>query len=421
MRLEVLTDAAESGTTVHVLCRLSADAAPTAARPPINLALVIDRSSSMRGPRLAQAVRAANEVVDRLDQRDRLTVIVFDGTARLVFGPDPVAPGARDRLVRSLASLDTGVGTNLAAAIKMGGDKLRSGFVRGGPARLILLTDGQPSVGVTDPERLAELVAAEARGGITVTTMGVGDGFEDALLADLAERGRGGFYYLAGAADIPAAFGCELTGLFALAATEVALKLVPDEQVTSVDLLHRLPCQPTSDGLVVEIGDVAAGAPRQVLFRLTRDPSAPGRHLATLRLTHRGPDGKPGDSGAAIVGVDLPRLPLGPEAADVAIERLRLAVACAVDLAWARRASGDRDHALSELAQVKQQVNAAREQLGAAGPALDQLLVDLAAAENAVVRSAAERESIRRRMRERSQITLLGHSHLARLPLDDES
>ena len=421
MRLEVLVNAAESGATVHLLCRLIADAVPAAARPPVNLALVIDRSSSMRGPRLAQAVHAATRVVDRLDPRDRLTVIAFDGAARLVFGPDPVDAGARDRLVRSLAALETGVGTNLAAAIKMGADKLRAGFVRGGSARLILLTDGQPSVGLTDPARLADLVAAETRGGITVTTMGVGDGFEDALLANLAERGRGGFYYLAGAADIPAAFGVELAGLFALAATDVELKLVPDQQVTAVDLLHRLPCHPTADGLVVEIGDVAAGAPRQVLFRLSRDPASAGRHLATLRLSHRGPDGRAGDDGAAIVGVELPRLPLGPEAAEVTIERLRLTVACAVDLAWARRASGDRDHAVSELAAVKQQVIAAREQLGTAGPALDQLLDDVAAAENAVARSAAERESIRRRLRERSQITLLGQSHLARLPPGDDS
>jgi Ca-activated chloride channel homolog len=418
MRLDVLTEVTDGGSTVHLLARLTTEAAPAGERPPVNLALVIDRSSSMRGPRLAQAIRAARLVVDRLAARDRLTVIVFDAGARLVFGPDGVTEGAREKLLRALADLETGVGTNLAAGIKLGADKIRAGYVRGGLPRLILLTDGQPSVGVTDPERLSAIAAVEGQSGVPITAMGIGEGFEEELLADMARRAGGGFYYLAGPADIPAAFGRELTGLFAIAATHTELKLVPHEPITAVDLLHRLPSRPVDDGLVVEVGEVAAGEPRLVLFRLARDPRPDSRHLATLRLSYRTADGKPGD--AAITGVELPRLPLGEAARTVQVERLRLACAAAVDLAWARRAAGDREHAVAELDEVRRQVAAARSAGGAGSDDLDALLADLTDAENAVRSSAAEREKIRRRLKERNQVTLLGHSTLVRAPFDEE-
>lgn len=418
MRLDALTEVTDGGSTVHLLARLSAEAADAGERPPVNLTLVIDRSSSMRGPRLAQAVRAASLVVDRLESRDRLTVVVFDASARVVFGPDSLGEAGRDKLKRALAGLETGVGTNLAAGIKLGADKIRSGYVRGALSRLILLTDGQPSVGITDPERLSALAAVEGASGVPITCMGIGDGFEEELLADMARRAGGGFYYLAGPADIPAAFGRELAGLFAIAAIGAELKLVPDEPVTSVDLLHRLPSRPVEDGLVVNVGEVAAGEPRLVLFRLARDARAESRHLATLRLSYRTPDGKPGDG--AISGVELPRLPVSEAARTVLVERLRLACAAAVDLAWARRAAGDREAAMAGVEEVRRQVAAARTAAGAGVDDLDAMLRDLGEAEGAVRASAAEREKIRRRLKERNQVTLLGHSTLVRAPFDDD-
>jgi len=418
MRLDVLTEVTDGGSTVHLLARVSAEVPAPGGRPPVNLALVIDRSSSMRGPRLAQAVRAASLVVERLEPRDRLTVVAFDAGARVVFGPDGPSDASKEKLQRALAGLETGVGTNLAAGIKLGADKIRSGYVRGALSRLILLTDGQPSVGITDTDRLSALAAVEGGSGAPITCMGIGDGFEEELLADMARRSGGGFYYLASPADIPAAFGRELAGLFAIAAIGAELKLVPDDPITSVDLLHRLPSRPVEDGLVVDVGEVAAGEPRLVLFRLARDPSADSRHLATLRLSYRTADGKPGDG--AITGVELPRLPVSEASRTVLVERLRLACAAAVDLAWARRAAGDREVAVAGLDEVRRQVAAARAAGGAGSDDLDELLRDLGEAEGAVRASEAERERVRRRLKERNQVTLLGHSTLVRAPFDDE-
>src|SRR5690606_18324481 len=163
MRLRVMADLADGGQSVYLLVRLEAEAASPTERRPVNLALAIDRSSSMRGPRLAQALRAAGEVVARLDERDRLTVIVFDGTARVAFGPATVTADRRAELQHALGSIEAGAGTNLAAAIRKGSDALRSGYVRGAISRLVVLTDGQPSVGVIDVERLCAMAEAEVQ------------------------------------------------------------------------------------------------------------------------------------------------------------------------------------------------------------------------------------------------------------------
>lgn len=409
-----MADVADGGLSVYLLVRLEAEAVASTERNPVNLALVIDRSSSMRGPRLAQAVRAATEVVGKLDDRDRLTVIAFDGGARIVFGPDRVTDASRAQLIRALAELDTGAGTNLAAALRKGADALKAGYVRGAVSRLVVLTDGQPSVGVTDSEKLFALAENECKLGVTITTMGIGEGFEDELLAEIARRGRGGFYYLASPADIPAAFGRELAGVFAIAATQTELKFVPNDDIRAVDLLHRVPSRPGEEGLTVEVGEVASGAPRQLLFRLSRRSTATSTHCGTLRLTWRRADGKPGDG--HIVGVELPRLPLGEERQQVMLERLRVAVATSVDLAWARRASGDSGLALAGLSEIKRQVLEAQQNGAAPRAELDDLIDDLDTATEAVQSGAAERERLRRSLRERSQVTLLGQSAAGRYP-----
>lgn len=418
MRVEMLTDITDAGATVHLLVRVEAEVPPSSDRAPVNLALVIDRSSSMRGPRIAQATSAARQVVEQLDARDRLAVIVFDASARVLFGPAHVTDQAKQQLTQALDGMRTGVGTNLAAGIKKGVETVCSGYVRGALTRLVLLTDGQPSVGILDSGSLAAIVEKEASRGVTITTMGLGESFDDELLAELASRGRGGFHYLASAADIPGAFGRELAGVFAIAAAKAELRLRPASNISSVDVMHRLPSRPLDDGLAVELGELATAAPRQILFRLMRMPDADSRHCGTISVTYQHADGTPGD--AHLVGIELPEQPVPAHCREITLERTRLAVATAVDVAWARRASGDSMRALAALGDIKAEVLQMHKEDRADRDALAALLQDIAEAEAAVVKSSAERERARRSMRERSHITLLGHSAVRRLPPSED-
>lgn len=414
----MLASVAQDGAVVYLLARLDAGDATTSIRPPVNITLAIDRSSSMRGPRLRQAVRAARELVARLGVRDRLTIIGFDASARTLFGPDQVTDRAREDAARELGELRSGVGTNIAAAIRKGAEAIASGFVRGAVSRLILLTDGQPSIGVIDAGQLCRMVEIEHERGVVTTAMGIGEGFEDELLSELARRGRGGFYYLSRPADIPAAFGRELDGVFAIAATDTQLKVLPHTDVVSVEVLHRLPSVVLDDGLQIDVGEVAAGAPRPVLLKLVRNPLSNTRNLGTLMVTHSRPSGDKGDPN--LIGIEIPAQIDAAGSREVQDERFRLAVAAAVDAAWARRASGDSDQALETLYRIRLSVLEARENGLASDGVLDQLLADMDAAKSAVQKSAAERARLRRGMREQSHVTLVGRSIAGQLPSEDD-
>src|SRR5262249_48988431 len=134
MRLDLFCASLEDPRVVYALLRMTADPAAQVAsvgpggtpyreglfverpptRRPVNMVLVLDRSSSMRGPRLAQAILAVRRVLERLDERDRLGVVTFDAGVRVLLPPGPVTDEARRRLNAELEKLDTGAGTNLA-------------------------------------------------------------------------------------------------------------------------------------------------------------------------------------------------------------------------------------------------------------------------------------------------------------------
>jgi Ca-activated chloride channel family protein len=435
MRPDLFCASLEDPRVVYALVRMTAEAAPGLGegpyrdapappppRRPVNMVLVIDRSSSMRGPRLAQAVLAVRKVTERLDERDRLGVVTFDAVARVLLAPGPVNGEARRRLGAELDRLETGAGTNLGAGWKKGCELAAAGFVREAVARVVLLTDGLPSVGLRSAEKLGLIAEAEAARGITTTAMGIGEAFDDELLGEIARRGHGGFHYLASAEAIPAAFGRELEGVFAIAATHVELKIVPEEHVSSCEVLHRLTARHSADGITVELGEIAQGAPRQVLVRLMRQTPEANRLLAKLAITYKDAGGR---DAAHLVRVMSPAVPaLGAarsEVSEVALERLRLASAVAVDEAWARRASGHRDQAIAALAEVRSAIAGARDRGLAPRPLLDEISAELHHAEEAIAGAAREAERFRRAARERSHVTLLGQSFVRPLPTDDHA
>lgn len=402
MRLVVFTAYGGDPRVVHALVRLAAEGEERpSARRPVNLALVIDRSSSMRGPRLSQAVRAVRRLIARLDERDRLAVVVFDASAKVLGTPGAVTEEARGRLDLELSRLRTGAGTNLAAGWRKGCELVAAAFVREAYSRVILLTDGLPSVGTRDAGKLGDMAAAEAARGITTTTMGIGDGFDDELLGEIAARGKGGFHYLASEESIPAAFGRELAGVFSIAAAGVELKVIPEADVMSCEVLHRLTTRPTGDGMVVEVGEIAAGSPRQVLFRFTRGAGARGALLAKLVVQREG----------APPHLDRIPVPTGNvlEVAEVTVERLRVQAAVAVDEAWARRATGHRDEAVAGIGRVREEIGAARAR-GIAVEGLRELDGELAGTQTALEGAVRELDRHRRAARERSHVTMLGHS-----------
>jgi Ca-activated chloride channel family protein len=236
------------------------------ARKPYHLALVIDRSGSMSGPPLAEAVRCAKHITDQLAPTDTASLVVFDDRVQTLVPARPV--GDRKALHLALSRVHSGGSTNLHGGWQAGADGLLPGANEAALARVILLSDGNANVGeITDTAGIAALCAQAAERGVTTSTYGLGRDFNEDLMVEMAKRGGGNHYYGDTAADLFEPFAEEFDFISALCARHVRLSLVGAPGV-SVRLLNDYPVDGDAGIPVIRLPDIAFGAEAWALVEL---------------------------------------------------------------------------------------------------------------------------------------------------------
>lgn len=167
-----------------------------AERPPANLVFLVDVSGSMEDPDRLPLVQAGLRLLaERLDARDRVALVVYAGASGLVL---PSTPGsARAAILDAVDRLQAGGSTNGGAGIVLAYRVAAENRIAGGINRVILATDGDFNVGVTNRSDLVDLVAAKAKEGTFLTVLGFGRGnLKDDALESLADRGNGNYAYI---------------------------------------------------------------------------------------------------------------------------------------------------------------------------------------------------------------------------------
>jgi Ca-activated chloride channel family protein len=265
VRLDHSLIALESEHEVHVMLELACPPAPDAAcRPPLRIALVLDRSGSMAGRPLDTARASALWLVRRLRPEDRVAVVAYDHEVHLLA---PLGPAHAPGPAGALAGLWARGATNLSGGWLRGLDALRDAR-SDGPARVILLSDGHANQGITDAARLAELAAGARQTGVGTSTVGLGAGFDEELMTAMAERGGGTAHLCETPDDAPGVFASELGGLATLAAQNVVVEVRPGPRVEVVGVMNDHPSLAVPDGVQVEVGDAYAGETRRVTLAL---------------------------------------------------------------------------------------------------------------------------------------------------------
>jgi Ca-activated chloride channel family protein len=195
----IVTDAMPAPWNVDhtlVMIALQGMRIDTSALPPRNLTFLLDVSGSMASPdRLPLVVWGLSTLVKELRPEDHVAIVVYAGASGLVLPPTSGADQAT--ILDALARLTAGGSTNGADGIQLAYRAARANFDPRGINRVILATDGDFNVGMSDRSSLVELIERERESGVFLTVLGVGRGnLKDATMEQLADHGNGNYAYL---------------------------------------------------------------------------------------------------------------------------------------------------------------------------------------------------------------------------------
>jgi Ca-activated chloride channel family protein len=247
-----------------VICAPPAPAA-AAPRPAVEVALVLDRSGSMGGTKIAMARRAVDHAVRLLTPRDHLAVVCYDERVDTVLSRTPASKEAKTLALGRLADIDARGSTDLAGGWLRGAAELRGeagahpveSAGQDGPKRVLLLTDGLANHGITDHQELASTAARLRAEGVATSTFGVGVDFDEQLLSRLATDGGGHFYFIEQPQQIADFFASELGETLEIVARDATFEMTcaPGMQAA---LVNDLPAEQTEGRLCVRLGDLVA-------------------------------------------------------------------------------------------------------------------------------------------------------------------
>lgn len=252
-------------------------------RLPLNLCLVIDCSTSMKGARLEHVKEAARQIADKLDDDDALAIVAFDDRAEVIL---PSQVGVNSAKARAkITALRAAGGTEILQGVRAGLAELDTNRGEHVISHLILLTDGR-TYG-DDEECIAEAEKAGARD-IGITAMGIGEDWNDVLLDEIASRSGGTSAYIASPTQVLTLLRDKIRSLVAVFATGLTLGV---RTATEVRLESAFLTSPDLKPLALsggrlKLGSLEADAPMKILLEIRVGQRPAGKHrLLRLELT----------------------------------------------------------------------------------------------------------------------------------------
>ena len=278
-------------------------------RPPLSVAIVIDRSGSMSGQPIEHAKTAAKRLVEALAGDDAFSIITYSSSDEVVMAMTRATAAAKDRALAAIDDIRSSGGTCISCGLQQADSELKHTPLVGGLRRIMLISDGQANEGIYDRNELAQLAAQIAMRGVSISTGGVGLDFDEVTMQRLADVGHGNYYFVENTETLDATFQRELGGLTETIAADVRL-VVTDAPGVHIEEAYGYPITREGSQVIIPIADLRAGETRKVVLRSTVSAHTGPVAIALFQLGWRRiANGTAGASQVdlSVIGTDDPR------------------------------------------------------------------------------------------------------------------
>lgn len=253
-------------------------------RPPLSLAIVIDRSGSMEGTPLANAKAAAQKLVDSLDDSDAFTVVTYSSDVETVVPMTRASSSTKAAARQAINAIYDDGNTCISCGLSQGAAELATSPITHGIKRMVLISDGQANAGLADRNELAQLATDTSARGVSISTVGVGLDFDELTMARLADVGHGHYYFVEDTAQLSTMFASELASMTATVAADVRLD-VSGANITDV---YGYSFARGREDVVIPLADMRAGETRKVVVHAVIPEGTTGTfEVAKLHLDWR--------------------------------------------------------------------------------------------------------------------------------------
>ena len=309
--------------TTHRLLRIGLKGREVANenRPASNLVFLLDVSGSMmpaeRLPLVKQAMRL---LVEKLTEKDRVAIVIYAGGSGLAL--KSTSGSEKEKILRALEELQASGSTNGAEGIELAYKVAADNFIKGGVNRVILATDGDFNIGVTNQGDLIRLIEAKAKTGVFLSVLGVGtDNLKDSTMQKLADKGNGNYAYLDSVDEARKVLVQQINGTLMTIAKDVKIQVeFNPARVASYRLIgyeKRILRKEDFNNDKVDAGEIGAGHTVTALYEIVpagsgaTDPAASvppvdplkyattrtetsngSPEMVTVKLRHKKPDGE---------------------------------------------------------------------------------------------------------------------------------
>jgi len=245
----------------------------TSGREPLHFVAVLDTSGSMLGNKIGAAKEAVRQAMHRLVDGDAFSLVTFATDVRCLLEAKRVDVGFRRVVESALQEIQTEGNTALCRGLELGVLKALAHLEK--TNLVLLLSDGRANVGETEVEAVGRRATGARSKGVTVSTLGVGYDYNEAMMAEIAIEGGGRFYHIANASQIAAYLTGELGEVASLAARNAAVTLNLPAGTSVQPLSAAYPVQ----GHTVSLGDIPTATTLEVVVRVLLPPQPAGSRL----------------------------------------------------------------------------------------------------------------------------------------------